>query len=163
MWREQIFEYFIFALSIVQKPAKIVIFAIFRTLSFTCYKKPKKRKFKNVLPSSFLHPLCANFQVIWSNCQRRIAFSRLFFLDHGQNTAFLSLFWTKWPCSSLTVWHLKISWRFAQRYFTRVQKLLWSKFLNFCFFGYLVRKVPNIRNIAILAGVCAINSAKMRN
>ena len=79
MWREQIFEYFIFALSIVQKPAKIVIFAIFGTLSLTCYKKPKKRKFKNVLSSSFLHPLCANFKVIWSNCQGGIAFSRLLF------------------------------------------------------------------------------------
>ena len=42
MWWEQIFEYFISVLSIVQKPTKIVIFAIFGTLSLTCYKKPKK-------------------------------------------------------------------------------------------------------------------------
>ena len=43
------------------------------------------------------------------------------------------------------------------------KNLLGPNFSVFVFFGYLVRKVPNIRNIAILTGVCAINSAKMKN
>ena len=57
------------------------------------------------------------------------------------------------------------TWKFAQRYFARLQKTWPERIFEFllCFAIYSASKFKKIAKIAIFAGFCAINSAKMKN
>ena len=102
-------------------------------------------------------------QVIWSNCQGRIEFSRLFFFRSWSKHCIFVPFLNKITLLLLDCLTIKNFLKICTKILHKSAKTCWEQIFQFLFFWPLVRKVPNIRNIAILAGVCAINSAKMKN
>ena len=110
--------------------------------------------------------LCANFQVKWSKNEGGVAISRLFFSKKDQKYSVLTRILKKITFKSLLLLHsLTILLENLLKGTSQgCKKLDRSAFLNFCFFCYLQRvKIPKIAKMAIFAGFCAINSAKMKN
>ena len=166
-WPEWIFEFFIFALFIAQKPTKM---AILLFLEFWCAinsKKSKNSKMRSgqVFLQPWEVPLCKFSSKMVKEWQRSRNFKVIFFKILVK-TLYFCPFFEKNDLRIATPPSFSdhFTRQFAKRYFSSLPKTCLERIFELLLFLlFIARQIPKIAKMAIFACFCAINSAKMKN